>query len=111
MHELLQFTLLKLACNPGENMLQLLVHPDSISYVLLRESPADDILNEPRRKPLSSLEGPRAKPGPAASCSTPPLSLTGRRKEAGRPMRRPKGRPSRQEVGRPGADPVAGERP
>ncbi len=39
-------------------MLQLLVHPDSVFYVLLRESPPDDILNEPRRKPLSSLEGP-----------------------------------------------------
>lgn len=61
MHELLQFTLAKLAGNPGENMLQLLVRPDSVFYVLLRESPPDDILNEPQRKPLSSLEDPAGK--------------------------------------------------
>lgn len=29
--------------------------------MLLRESLPDDILNEPRRKPLSSLEGPRGE--------------------------------------------------
>lgn len=61
MHEMLWFTLCKLASNPGENMLQLLVHPDSVFYMLLTESPTDDIRNEPCRKPLSSLEGPGGK--------------------------------------------------
>lgn len=60
-HELLQFTLDKLARNPCENMIQLLVHPDNVFYALLRESPPDDILNEPQRKTLSSLKGPRGK--------------------------------------------------
>jgi len=45
----------KLAYNPNENMLQLLIHPDSVFYALLRESPRHDILNEPCRKLLSSL--------------------------------------------------------
>lgn len=45
-----------LAHNPCEDMLQLLVH--QVFCVLIRESPPDDILNELRRRPLSSSEGP-----------------------------------------------------
>lgn len=49
----------KLALNPGENMLLSCLYIQTESfYVLLRESPPDDILNEPRRKSVSSLDGP-----------------------------------------------------
>lgn len=57
--------------------------------MLLRESLPDDILNEPRRKPLSSLEGPRGekKTARAASNTTPPSHLTDGGDGAEWPMR------------------------
>ena len=68
-------------------MLQLLVRPDSVFYVLLRESPPDDILNEPQRKPLSSLEDPVGKLlGPLPPRPRPYVWRTGG-DAAGRPMR------------------------
>lgn len=64
-------------------MLQLLVHPDSVFYMLLTESPTDDIRNEPCRKPLSSLEGPGGKIGSTASRLTLPFYSTDRGDEVG----------------------------
>ena len=99
------------ARNPGENTLQLLVHPDGVFYALLRESPLDDTLNEPCRKPLSSLEGPGGKTARTASHSTPPFRLIDREDGVGRPMRLQRGRLGLLGVTGPDVDPVSSGQP
>lgn len=57
--------------NPSENMFQLLIHPDSVFYVLLRESLQDDIIN----KPQSPRHHEKASGINSSNSSTPPFCL------------------------------------